>query len=797
MKRMNIFVLVFSIMFTIMFMIMFTIMFMIMFTPITYAEWKDPVAPGKQSVIFELQDRTLLRIDVLANNLFRVRRGKTDQWTESGMNRYGILKSDFAPVAFTHTNNTIKTSGFTLNVDGKSGDLRLKSAVSSADVSILPALEGKGFTIRFGLTKDERIYGLGDSSRDNIMRRSGVYEMWVRNNLCNIPVPMALSCNGWGMLLNSTWRNVFDVGKGDPNAMICKAPEGNIDFYVFTGRDYRELLDTYTQLAGRPALLPVWGYGFTFVCNQNIDQFNLVNDAMRFREMKLPCDVIGLEPGWMQKFYDLSTKKAWNKERFYFPYWAPKGEHTFTAALKRKGFKLSLWLCCDYDLSRYEEQLVAGKVRASGGKPVLPKGITETWTDDRIGNPDAATANKTKSEDTYPEGSQPWFEHLKKFVDQGAACFKLDGCNQFGEHPNRKWENGMKDEEMHNLYPDIYDKQMSRGFEDYTKRRSMVYSAGGYAGVQQYVATWAGDTGGGAKPLVSLLNLAYSGHSNQSCDMSISNIESLHFGFLQTWSQQNNWDYWYQPWLLQDEKISPFREYANLRYRLMPYLYTMASDAARTGWPVMRALTMVYPEVPEYDKCQGEYLLGDSLLVSAFVETAKIPTGLWYDWWTGETIQGPCDYKVKVTDDHGGALLVKAGAIIPTWPIKQYVERGWNERVEFQVYPSAAGTFTLYEDDGTSLEYKSGKFALTKIECKPLPNGNTSLVIGARSGSYNGMPKSRDFSIVFHVAKKPLKVLVDNTEVQSEWNETSHTVTVVIGACGEKARECLCVSPGK
>ncbi len=760
------------------------------FTSVALAELKDPTAPGKQSVVFELQD--------LANNLFRARRAKTNQWTESGMNRYGILKSDFASVDFTRENNTIKTSGFTLNVDPATGDLRVTSDALSAELPISPALDGKGFAIRFGLTKDERIYGLGDSSRDNIMRRGGVYEMWVRNNLCNIPIPMALSGNGWGMLLNSTWRNQFDVGKGDPDAMVCTAPEGNLDFYVFTGRSYRELLDIYTQLTGRPALLPVWGYGFTFVCNQNIDEFNLVSDALRFREQKFPCDVIGLEPGWMEKNYDLTTKKSWNKERFHFPYWAPRGEHTFPAALARKGFKLSLWLCCDYDLSRYEEQLVAGKTRAAGGEPALPEGITETWTDDRIGNPDAAQANKTqpnktKGEDEYPEGMQPWFEHLKKFVDQGAACFKLDGCNQFGEHPDRKWENGMTDEEMHNLYSDIYDKQMARGFEEYTNRRSMVYSAGGYAGVQQFVATWAGDTGGGLKPLVSLLNLAWSGHSNQSCDMTISNIESLHFGFLQTWSQENNWDYWYQPWLLQDEKIPPFREYANLRYRLMPYLYTAASDASRTGWPVMRALALAYPEVPEYDACEGEYLLGDSLLVSAFVKTAKIPAGKWYDWWTGETIEGPCDYNVSVTKEHGGALLVKAGAIIPTWPLKQHVEKGWNEQVELQVYPSAEGMFTLYEDDGTSLEYKTGKFALTKIECKPAPDGSVSLTVGARSGSYKGMPQTRDFSVVFHLDKKPSKILVDNAETPFEWDETARTLAVALGPCGDKARECLIV----
>ena len=95
----------------------------------------------------------------------------------------------------------------------------------------------------------------------------------------------------------------------------------------------------------------------------------------------------------------------------------------------------------------------------------------------------------------------PWFEHLKKFVDDGASAFKLDGANQICFHPDRKWKNGMEDYEMHNLYPLLYNKQMSLGFREYTGKRSMIYSAGGYAGIQRYSATWAGDTGGGQEHL--------------------------------------------------------------------------------------------------------------------------------------------------------------------------------------------------------------------------------------------------------------------------------------------------------
>lgn len=113
--------------------------------------------------------------------------------------------------------------------------------------------------------------------------------------------------------------------------------------------------------------------------------------------------------------------------------------------------------------------------------------------------------------DPYTKVDEPWFEHLKKFVDQGARCFKLDGANQIVDHPDRKWGNGMDDEEMHNLYPLIYGKQMSQGYADYTGRRSMIYSASGYAGIQRFCASWAGDTGGGPKPLATCSTMAIPG----------------------------------------------------------------------------------------------------------------------------------------------------------------------------------------------------------------------------------------------------------------------------------------------
>ncbi|OGV57581.1 MAG: hypothetical protein A2283_07940 [Lentisphaerae bacterium RIFOXYA12_FULL_48_11] len=760
--------------------------------------WLDSTPLTKQNVVLNLNGDASVRVDVLGERLFRVRYSKVAQWTESGLNRYGIFPTSFPEVSFekTEDNNvyTLTTRQAKLVIVRKDGGITL----TSSDGKVVtqhsgPTYENNaGYDIRFALSKDERIYGLGDVSRENIMRRGGVYEIWVKNVNSYIPIPVLFSSRGWGLLMNTTWRNTIDVGKNVPDRIICAAPRSDLDYYLFSGPDYRSLLDTYTSFTGRPALLPIWGYAFTYVCNQNIDAFNLINEALTFRRENMPCDVIGLEPGWMSKNYDGSTAKAWHPQRFPIPYWAPKGPHTFLGALKRKGFKLSLWLCCDYDLGVYEEQLLSGVTwnakTNSEGKAV---NINEGFEDERLSQPGSKKAKDTVKKDESKE-LEPWFEHLKKFADQGASAFKLDGSSQVIEHPTRKWGNGMTDEEMHNLYPVIYAKQMAYGFENHTKRRSMVYSAGGYAGVQRFVATWAGDTGGGAKPLASMLNLGFSGHSNHSCDMDISSSRGIHFGFLQTWAQQNNWDYWYQPWLQEDAQIAAFREYALLRYKLLPYLYSTAAEAAMTGYPVMRAMSLAYPEDPAWDTFMGQYMLGDFLLVSAFSKEVRLPEGTWIDYWSGKSINGPAAVPVQVTPKQGGALLVKSGAIIPTWPAYNHVEKGWSPEVGLLVYPAASTSFTLHEDDGASMDYHDGKFAKTRLICETA--GKTvKLTIGGREGSYAGMPATRDFTATIHLAARPQIVTLDGATITDyQWNDAVSAAIIRIPACGKTPRILLC-----
>lgn len=643
-------------------------------------------------------------------------------------------------------------------------------AADALPVKVTVAKTDSGWTLEAPLSADARVYGLGDVDRKCLNRRGRSFDLRVENIKSYIPIPMVMTSDGWGLFVNTTYESRFDVGQTDPGKLKVTVKGGSPDYYVFTGRNYREMLSEYTRITGRPALLPSFAFGFAYVANQWVDKYQTVEEGYRFRSLKLPCDIIGLEPGWMEYFYDFTTKKNWSAERFSFPAWTKSRGASWISALDRMGFKLSLWLCMNYDLFVFEEACAEGKARPSSAETKWSPSDTlpDVWRDEHIegkfSEEDKKAAELRAVSDmakgaaripamrpdgksgAHESGEEPWFEHLKKFVDRGARCFKLDASQQCGEFKGRVWAGKYSSDEVHNIYPVVYAKQMSEGFETYTGLRSMVYSSCGYAGLQRYVATWAGDTGGGPGSLVSVLNLGLTGQSSQTCDMSIDSAASMHFGFLSPWSQLNNWDYFKQPWYREEEDMAILRSYMNLRYRLFPYLYTVAAEANRTGWPLMRPLAFEYPDVRDYDDERGTYMIGDSLLVSAYSETVVIPEGDWYEWHTGRKETGPKRIPLTTTKTWGGALYIKAGSVIPMWPLKQHIDRGWNDVVEFHVWPGAEGSFELYEDDGDTIGYRNGEYTITPVAIR-----GGKLEVGKRRGSFKGMPREdRVFQLVSH-----------------------------------------------
>ena len=644
----------------------------------------------------------------LGNGVFRVRAWAEKGFGESLLSRYGLIHE---PPAAAVSDTAVSDGGLTLAADGDTLTLtggRHPLTLTAAGPDGAPYCH-HGFALTLPIRPHERFFGLGDETRECIQKRGHTADMWIENVTSYGPMPFLVSSDGWAIFTNLTFRHSFDIGDSDPNLLQIRAADGALDLYLFACGSMKACIGAYTALTGRPPVLPKFAYGYLYVENEQTDARSLLWDCRTFRKEGIPCDTLGLEPSWMSKHYDYSVDKAWNKDLFYLPHWLPdnqSGTFTFFYALRQMGFHFSLWLCIDYDLLYKEEADLGGRQKA-GETYALPEGAA-------IGD-EHFTSHISMDQITKP--GEAWFEHLKKFVDNGAAAFKLDGSNQVIPHPDRLWAGHYRDAEVHNVYPVLYARQMAEGFEDYTGRRAMIYTAGMYAGTQGYAATWAGDTGGGPKSLVSILNFAMAGHANTTCDMQVTDISGIHCGFLLPWAQQLGWANWQYPWFLSEPLEEAIRFYSNLRLTLFPTLYAAAYAAWETGLPIARPLSLVYEDSDRFDGAKNLYMLGDSLLVAAFEMRFPLPEGTWIDFWNEDEYEGGGMLDYTPPADRGGALLVKAGAIFARMAPQPSVMHHIPETICLDWYPreGAEGRFALYEDDGETLDYRDGTFARTEV----------------------------------------------------------------------------------
>ena len=663
----------------------------------------------------------MLCLEKLRGGVYHVRaeKGKTSMFT-----RYGILKEDI--------------SRDYADCSAERTDGGVTFGCKKRDVAVAVAEYGdKGFCLHIPLTKDERIFGMGDANRDSVMIRGKTLNVWVANVASYGPMPVVLSTHGWAMIVNSTYYQKFDIGDSDKDTLEISVAGGSVDFYFLAGDSLLDLVQAITDVTGKPVMLPAFGYGLTFVeTEKTTDARQLLDDIRMMRDRKIPCDVFGLEPSWMETYYDASTEKKWSKDRFWMPHWLPENtssHRTFMGPVRFMGMQLSLWLCENYDLL-YEEDR---NEKANVATAELQVDLAEEAFRKNVDFADAHMQGVMKSDNITKE-DEAWFEHLKKFVDNGAACFKLDGNTQVMPHPDRLWAKKYFDDEVHNVYPVILAKQMQQGFAEHTDRRAMIYTAGANLGTQQYAATWAGDTGGGPRTLVACLNYAMCGHTNTTCDMDIMDVKAIHYAFLSTWTQICSWAYYFHPWFLPPENEEMIRVYSTLRSSLFPYFYEAAHNASVTGIPVMRPLPLVCEGTARFDDVCNAYMLGDSLYVGAFDMHLKLPEGEWIDYFTGKTYQGDVEYEVP--HGYAGALLVKKGSIVVTMLPQQYILEKEHDYIVC-VYTGGDAASTLYEDDQYTYDYQKGGFAETALQWKETADGGVMSVY-RRKGDFAGRPNN-------------------------------------------------------
>ena len=672
-----------------------------------------------------------IEIRCVEDGIFRVRLSSDRKFKESLLSRYNLLQENPKDVVCNFTDGnvaSVKTDKYTVSVDKSNDTLTFAGGRKDVVISLFgqnkEEYENEGFHMEIDLDDAEKLYGMGDEDRSSVMKRGKIGTMLVTDYVAYGPIPYMMSSFGWGILVNCTYMHTFDMGCSVKDKVLIDAEKGVIDFYVFIAEDMKQVLNLYTNITGKPFILPKSAYGFLYMCNDEYGARDMLQDCVSFRKYDIPCDIIGLEPGWMEKFYDYSIDKKWDPTRFYIPYWFDDGytgTWSFFFNLRKMGYKLNLWLCIDYDLLWEEEGTILTLKTQS--------------MSDRLLKDEHFISSIQMDKGTKP--GVPWFDHLKKFIDNGAIGFKLDAANMVLEHPDRLWAGKYLDEEVHNVYNVILSKQMNEGFRNYTQgRRGLIYTPCLYAGTQRYAATWAGDTGGDGATVASVLNLAMCGCSNSSCDMDVVDPKAIHYAFLLPWTKFNGFKNWQQPWFMGEELEETIRKYSKLRSSLFPYIYSNAHVAYRTGLAMARPLCLMYPEDSACDNIMNEYMLGENLLVGVFDMNIYLPDGKWYDFWSDEIYEGNRMVEYKIPSGAGGALFVKAGSIVPMQKPMPHLDKQFPDCYNIHIYPGGDAEFELIEDDGVTFDYEEGKVLNTKMLMSNSTDIGFDFTLCKREGSF-------------------------------------------------------------
>lgn len=667
-----------------------------------------------------------IRIAPATSQAFHIRVNRTGDFQQpSPLERLGIAVPSAQPIHWSIEDREddirLTADGAALLIDRHTGKASLfdKTGNRLTGQEQPPYGGGEdGFGTQFTLSERERIYGLGDQFDTPLMKRGCTLSIRLRGNRVHAPIPFLMSSSGWGLLMDTDAAHQFDVGCSSPNELLISGKRGELAYYWIAGSTLAEMLAEQVRLVGPPTLLPIWAYGLSFICNQQTTARDMIEDALKFRREGIPCDMIGLEPSWMDRPFDYDAAVGWHPERFYIPEWMPEGAHTFMGALQTMGFKLSL------------------------GLP-LPD------------DPDT---------DALSDGA--WYERLAPFVAQGVQGFKL--CTSIPVHEQQRLDEDDEgqDEAASLTAASVIARSIQEGYARQTGKRPIIYTPVGYTGVHKHAAMWSG---GRTKPYLSVLALGLSGITHMGVDMHLHNAEGIHFGFFQPWSKVNSWAYWRHPLLLDAELLAIFKRYAKLRYKLLPYIYSAASEAVRTGMPITRAMPLAFPDDPVAVPLQNQYMFGSELLVAVFTGQVYLPAGRWIDYWTGNHYIGPDWVSYQPSAEAGGPLFVRAGAIIPMWPDMAYAGVRPQDRLELHLYPGGDGEFVLYEDDGATLGYLHGESAETFIRCR-MSGSDLMVEIGGRQGTYQGMSDIRRWELVIHTGDKPLAVKVNG----EAWREAAN-----------------------
>ena len=554
----------------------------------------------------------------------------------------------------------------------------------------------------FTLTADEMIFGCGESAT-GLNKAGQKVNLFVTDpqgpetDQMYKPIPFFMSNRGYGMFMHTSAPVTCDFGATYIGLNKMFMGDENLDLFVFFGEP-KDILDEYTDLVGKPGMPPLWSFGTWMSRITYFSEKEGYDVAANIRKNKYPCDVIHFDTGWFDVDWQCDYK--FSENRFQNPQQMLKD-------LRSQGFHVCLWQLPYFTpKNRYFSELIEKDMYVKNGNGELPY------------------------EDVVLDFSNPetvkWYQNkLAGLLNIGVSAIKVD----FGEAAplNGIYASGKSGWYEHNLYPVRYDMAVS----EITKKlhnENIMWARAAWAGSQRYPLHWGGDAAttntGLLGTLRAGLSFGLSGFSFWSHDMGgfvKSTPEDLYcrwipFGFLTSHTRAHGAPPT-EPWLYDSKRVQDvFRKSAEMKYRLMPYVYAQAKECTEKGLPMLRALFVEFPDDPGAWKVDDEYLFGSQILVAPLLEsgmtgrTVYLPEGKWIDYQTEKVYEGGW-HQIEA-----GSLpiimLVRDGSVLPHLKLAQStVEMDWS-KMNLKVYSAdkkqAEGLVCLPADN---------RIQVVKVDC--------------------------------------------------------------------------------
>ena len=684
-----------------------------------------------------------------------------------------------------------------------------------------------GFTVHKEMPGDEHFYGLGDKL-GTFDRRNQAYTLWntdvgpqeaIDPLYKSIPFFLATSgARSYGLFLDNTWRTWFDFGKQARDAYSFGAEGGPLDYYIFYGPTPKQVVLGYTWLTGTPPLPPLWALGFQQSRYSYTPESALREVANHLRADKIPSDVVYLDIDYQYR------NRPFTVDPVNFP-----GFPGLVEDLKKQHFHLVT--ITDLHIAHLPNQ---------GYMPY----DTGHAGDNFVKNPDGSEfvgivwPGPAVFPDFTRAKTRDWWGGLyKEFAEEGVAGFWNDmnepsvfdgpGTTMPLNNVHRIEEPGFATRtathaEIHNIMGMQNERATYDGLLKLRpNERPFVLTRATYAGGQRYGFTWTGDNSSTWNHLrlarQQLMNLGLSGISMVGDDIGGFN-GSPQPDLLTRWIEEGAFNPMYRDhstlgslpqevWVHGPEQEAIRRRYIETRYRLLPYLYTLAEEASRNGLPLMRPLFLEFPG--DFDGADTEFLLGPAMLVAPFYlpdmvddYSVSFPPGDWYDFWTGEKMPhppiAPNIVEVSNAAARGDSLAnapmpaklhqkldtlpvyVRGGSILPMQPVVQSTDETPEGPLELRVYPGKDCTGTLYQDDGHTFAYKHGEFLRQAFTCTT-EGDSLKVNFGAREGSYPPWWKQIEVVVYDWPSAKAQATLGDSQgELTTSYDSSAHALHVIL-----------------